>query len=60
MKRLSTTEYSKIAIGAKGKIGITTQAVRKRIKIAVNSGTNKLKDGSHFEKIGHNYIIEIP
>jgi hypothetical protein len=39
--------------------GITRQAALQRIDRAIKHGTNKLKDGSYFEKIGHNYIIEI-
>jgi hypothetical protein len=51
MERISVTEYAK-------KKGISRQAVLQQINWACKKG-NKLKDGSYFEKIGHNYIIEI-
>lgn len=51
MNRVSVTEYAKLK-------GITRQAVLQQINWACKKG-NKLRDGSFFEKVGHNYIIEI-
>jgi hypothetical protein len=52
MKRISITEYAKLN-------KIKRSAVFGRIERAIKHGSNKLKDGSLFEKVGHNYIIEI-
>jgi hypothetical protein len=52
MKQISVTEYAKLN-------KITRGGVFKRINTSLKNGSNKLKDGSIFAKIGHNYIIEI-
>jgi hypothetical protein len=57
MNRISVTQYAELKTSHKKKI--TRQAVLGQIKRALDRGTNKLKDGSIFAKIGNTYIIEL-
>ena len=52
MGRISVTEYAFLK-------EVKRDTIHKRIQKSIFFGTNKLADGSFFEKVGHNYIIEL-